>query len=245
MQGVFVKVDAGSSSGSISVNNDDRTHSTGTFLKTQSEIPDYLKLVVSGNGYSDPLFIHEFDQENDGYKMYSMNPNVPQIFVQNNDEEFCMYNISEPSYTCVPFGFWCAISGNYSLSIAHNDFSSYTLMIEDLQEGTLTPISDDAPFTFDYEAGSSKDRFCLHFMDMLNIADENVQAAVVFGQNMQIHVKTFGEPAQIEVFDINGRLISHTQTSGQESAIQVNSAGLYIVKLKQAANTEVRKVVIN
>jgi hypothetical protein len=245
MQGVFVKVDAGSSSGSISVNNDDRTHSTGTFLKDGTDTPDYIKIIASGNNYSDALFIHRFEAENDGYKMYSMNPNVPQIFVQNNDEEFCMYNISEPGYDCLPIGFWCASSGSYSLCIAENDISGYNLMIEDLLEGTLTPISEEQSFTFDYEAGSSKDRFCLHFLDITSVETASALNYIVLGETNNIHVKTFGQSAQIEVYDINGRLLSSTTINGNELFIPVKETGLYIVKICSSEKTEIRKVVVN
>jgi hypothetical protein len=175
-----------------------------------------------------------------------MNPEVPHLFVCDNDEEFCIYNLhQQPGFACLPLGFWCGISGTYTIDIAQNDFSNYTLMIEDLQEATLTPISAAQSYTFDYEAGSNKDRFCLHFLDLTDVETVVALNYIALGETNGIRIKTFGISAQIEVYDINGRLLSNTASNGNEMFIPVRETGLYIVKINTNEKTEIRKVVVN
>lgn len=246
MQGIFVKILSGNTSGNISMENSDRTHNSGSFYKSEEDAPDYLSIQVSGNGYADKLFIHHFEQENYGYKLFSMNPNVPQIFAQDQDYEFCMYNIhGEPAGASLPIGFTCDNNGTYTLSLSHNDFSGeYNLVIEDRLTGEFTPISAGEPVEFDYAAGSTRDRFMLHFNSPTDIQNSQIVDYLVRGERGQIQVNTYGSKAQIAVYDLHGRKIENMHTNGHFTEIPLATAGMYIVKISSNSKVQTEKVIV-
>ena len=58
-QGFFVGVTSGFTSGTLSMNNEARTHSTAPFFK--DEIANIVRLEITGNGYTDETVIRFLD----------------------------------------------------------------------------------------------------------------------------------------------------------------------------------------
>jgi 5'-nucleotidase len=242
-QAFFVKA---ISDGNLSVDNTMRTHmGAGTFYK--SEIDKLLSIEVSGNEFQDVTHIRfeneasaQFDRLFDAYKLLSP-AGVPQLYTTLNNVKYAI-NAMQPLES-LPMAFTSETEGLYTIkAIEASDFTS--VQLEDLVTGETVNILDE-DYTFNYQTGSTVDRFVLHFAPVG--IEENSQEDVriySFADRVYVHVEDAAN-TQVNVYNLLGQQVLGEQAENGMNVIRVTeNSGYYIVEVVSATSVKTAKVFI-
>lgn len=233
-----------------------RVHDATGFYKGSASVDQMISLMVSGNGYTDEMFVHfnaqatsGFDPAYDAYKLFGQE-GAPQIYSLSGGLEL---NINELPFTIgnktIAVGFKNTVSGSYTLLAEGMDSfdASVPITLEDLKTELLTDLRANPDYTFAYAAGDPEHRFNLHFdkyvgMDKTteaNIAVYAIGKTIVLGNPRGLY-------GQAWVYDMTGRLLLQGQLDGsQEVRIPTQfSPGVYLVMVTTDRGVTSRKLTI-
>jgi len=245
-QGFFVRAST-AGGGSLVMTNAVRVHNNTTFYKKSDvQVPNLVRLKVSGNGYSDETVVRftseataEFDGAYDAEKLYGDVAKAAQIYTLGSTP---LAINSLPGQSIVPVGIKTGTDGSYTIAATQvNDLHYVTL--EDAETGIFTDLTAN-PYTFDAVAGVSDQRFKLHFNFLSVEETKNTEAAVYsYQQTVHINMKDV-EKGDIYIYNIAGQLVASKLTARGMNEIRLPNAGNYIVKVITKNSTVVRKVFI-
>jgi len=242
MQGFFVKANA--AGGSLTVTNVARVNNTTSFSK--NEVPNLISLTTSGNDLSDAVALYFYNDNADSKKFMTSTVGVPQIYAIENNESLAIDGLQDvKAQQDVNLGFVCDISGTYTITANEFNFSdATTIVLEDLKTGTLTSLSKDKIYSFNYEAGETESRFVLHFnyspMNVSNITN-NIS---IFANEKNIYINNIeNQNGTVNVYNVLGKKVL---TSDVKSVISTNlNTGVYMVELIINNNKLTNKIIIN
>ena len=249
-QAFFVKVDDAQASGSLTIVSTARSHSTGgnAFKSAKSDSTSLIALKVSGGDKQDMLFINQSDIYNSGYKLFSMNPNVPQMYVIQNDLNYALYHIHEftEDYS-LPIGFKSQAEGEYCIETVNQDFDDQTVILKDKLLDTEQELSAGTKITFNHKISDMTDRFELIFNKKATYEDEivkNNNRIKLYTDRNILFVETVNIGGTIDIYNLNGLLVKQMKITENGSTIQVDKPGMYIVKVTTAKEQVNKKIVI-
>lgn len=252
MQGFFVKVTAPTS---MTILKSARFHSSNTWTKeVQSDI-ESLNLKVSGgtNSFYDISRVRfaesateNFDSEFDSHKMYGQ-ATAPQLFTRIEEEVFSTNTFADSQESrTINLDFIPGTDGEYTIEFVENTIPQKgTISLEDLVTNQVIDVYSNESYTFTAEVGDEQARFKLHFgaTGINELAKDNLQA-YISGQNLYI----IGEsgPAQLEVFDIQGKQLVSEQIVLDENYKKALSlpSGIYVVRVQSNEFIKSNKVII-
>jgi C1A family cysteine protease len=243
-QGFFVNV-ASIGSGNLAMNNYVRVHDATTFFKSIKNTGSFVRLQVSGNGYSDeaivrfmPEVTNEFDSEYDALKLFGYIDASAQIYTLGSIP--LTINSMLPETIDIPLGIHANASGTYTIAASDiNNMNDITL--EDVKTGILTRLTD-RNYTFTFVTGENELRFKLH-VRALSVNETETQIAGVFSyhQNVYIDIKE-QDKGDIFIYTINGQLAASKTLARGMNEIIISDPGIYIVKVITRNSMLVRKV---
>jgi len=229
-QGFFVGVSSGFTTGTLSMSNGVRTHSTSDFYK--DEVSDLVRLQVSGNGYTDETVIRflddamtGFDSQWDAHKLFGIVPESPAIYSVENG----MMSINTlPSEATTHIGVKAGVPGEFTISATET--SEFTqLNLEDLVTGDVTNLLQDS-YTFSYSINSDN-RFMLHFTSM-GMPEKPASPIQIYPQGQYIVVIAPNDiSGNLSVFNLMGQEIANTGIHGGLNTISIKKNAYYIVKV--------------
>jgi hypothetical protein len=164
MQGFMVKVNAGNSTGSVSMTNSARVHNTGNYLKSGKIVSNIIRLRANNKNLNDEMAIYWAEGKNEAYKLFSPNMTVPQVYVINDGTEFSIYKMnSELSETTIQLGFRCTVDGLYKfifdeIQLQNSDLKVY---LKDKITGLTVPVSSGDTYQFMHNSTNDNNRFDL------------------------------------------------------------------------------------
>ncbi len=243
-QGFFVQVTSGTT-GTLTMNNNVRTHSSTPYLK--SSPTNFVRLVASGNNKTDETVIRfdsdataQFDGQYDAIKLDASDMNFPQIYSVSDRK--LAYN-ALPETGTVQLGFKAGVSGSYNIGI--NDVADlHFVTLEDTKTGIFTDLSAGS-YTFNFVAGENELRFKLHF-SALSIAEIKSTDAGIYSYqktvfvNLKEHVK-----GDIYIYNISGQLVASKASAEGMNEIGLTVTGNYVVKVITRDCSLARKVFVN
>jgi PKD repeat protein len=244
-QGFFVGVTSGFTSGTLSMTNDVRTHSTAPFFK--DEIADIVRLEVTGNGYTDETVIRfldvataEFDGQWDAHKLFGIVDEAPQLYsIANN----ILSINSLPECEKVSLGIKAGINGLYTISATEiNDLPF--VILEDKETGIFTDLKTSI-YPFNSSGGTDNNRFILHFKDIpIDNADKGF---VIYSNHNQIVVyNSLNLEGEVKIYNVMGQEIINKQIiAGFNNITLGNSSGHYIVNVRTSESVVNKKVFIH
>lgn len=254
-QGFSVIVAAATTGADFTFTNSMRTHN-GSFTK-QVGSNDQISLKLSGDVYFDETVIRTSENaeyirdRNDALKMFSFNANAPQLFSISTDNVNLSINtipVVEENNS-LGMGIIIPQDGDYKLSLetVSGIFSDKVIILEDHLSGIEYNLSQNEIYEFNAISGNDNTRFTLHF-GPVGINDQPTTPAIqayVYGQ--QLKVLGDGGVTQLEIFDVQGRLLSSETinvTNGYSKTLNLQ-AGMYVVRLQNGAGVSSTKVIIN
>jgi hypothetical protein len=134
---------------------------------------DFLKLGLTGNGYSDETFIrfddnatNVYDSELDARKVFSSTQGVPSLSTADQTNTDMSIN-SVPPVTAsisIPLKTLVGASGSYTITrdTASSSLPDYCIVLEDLLTGTRTDLMHTPSYTFSIADTTTTARFLLH-----------------------------------------------------------------------------------
>jgi len=243
-QGFFVRA---TGSGTLTFNNDDRTHGGQDFYKNTNTNDPSLLLHVTGNGITTQTTIRfnenatqGFDNLYDAYRLFYYIDEVPKICTKIGDETIITNTFpSIEGNEKVPLWFYTGTPGNYAISAAaiENFSDDQPIFIEDKKENLFQNLRKYPEYYFAAEEGDDPARFVIYFTNPNGIDDE-------FSNTGGINIFAFGKTvcvimdagvsreATCEIYNITGQklLTRHICGGRNEFAFPFNP-GNYIVRV--------------
>ncbi len=266
MQSVWVKVNDADKA-TIKVDNKARVADNSLPLKSvgNSSERDVIRIVQSNEHISDVAVVYfdDYFQEGldraDSEKMMNASKYIPEIFTRVDNKNLAINGL--PSLVVdqlsIPLSIRIRDKGEVSISMVLDDFTdNYEVWLEDLDLETLTNMRDVVQYTYEWtNSGYNHNRFVMHLIKKVaiptNISEPDAPEAgeiLISGHNDFALVKISpdllaGGNADITLMDLNGRQISSTQTSSDETEIQLPEAtGVYLLKVTAGTQQKTAKV---
>jgi hypothetical protein len=230
-QGFFVY--SSSSTGSISVDNGARIHSSNDILKSGDVVPDLLKLKVEGNNYSDEIIlkIEPLASVNkdmmDAIKFHG-SVAAPQFYSLSKDgEELSINSFPESEdYQVIPIGMEAGVNGIYTLTVNELDGNnpSGNIYLEDLKEGTFTKIELGSVYNYTASPMDEPIRFLLHLNGQLAVPENNsgLIGVNVYSYKQDVYITSENNVnGTAIIYDLLGREILRKNLNG-ESVLKIN-----------------------
>jgi hypothetical protein len=246
-QGFFTRVSDGNTSGTLIMNDDVRVHNNTTFLKSEQEVNNFLKLKVFNDSTSDETAVRflaestdEFDKDYDAIKKFAMYDHIPQL-----------YSISDVNYSinCLPdaasidLGFELGFDGEFTISLIEIDNIGQVWLKDKLLDITIDLVSQD--YTFSYSPEDDPNRFELDF-NPVTVIDQYGPRVLIYshGNNVKIDSETSLQGRAI-VYNLMGQELLSISINGSKETIHISQPGYYFVKVYHDGQFFTRKVVIN
>jgi|GEM_PF-702058 len=245
-QGFFVEA---TGAGSLAMTNTARTHTTNQFFKSgDNTIANLVRLQVSGNGYTDEAVVvlfpgstTDFDGALDARKLFGYVPEAAQIYTLGTSE---LSINTLPEAKTVPVGLQTGADGNYTIEATEiNDFSELTL--EDRLTGILTDLMSDS-YTFNCTAGKDEQRFLLHF-GPLSVEDNTLTTlADIYSYQKTVYINLHDlDDSDIYIYNMAGQVVAARASATGMVSMNVNTSGIYIVKVVTKNEIQTKKLFLN
>ncbi len=252
-QGFFVQA---SSEGSLSMTNNVRVHQNSTYLKSNTELRNVLKMKVSNsvNPYSDEVII-EFGHETaqgGAEKWFSMYDYAPGLYVPKNDQKYAIDFLGIPSPQTIPLSLSAGIDATYTLTADFlSSFPSGTsIILEDKKTDLSQDLMLQSSYSFPANTSDDPDRFYLHFGGAIGISETSAENdLVIYSDGKQIFIQTDHADlsnGSLSVYTLLGQQILHQPLSGNAlTKISLNArGGYYLVKVVAPEKVYSGKVLI-
>jgi len=237
--------------GSINISNSTRVGimtSTPDYYKNSDEISQELRLVASGNGYTDETIIRflaestsDFDVNIDAAKLFSAHDSVPQICTKTGNTLLAIN--SHPEITdnlVVEMNFSCSTAGYYTIAFDDNstidEFDK--VYIKDLREQEIIDLSSEKIYRFLHEPTNSKSRFIVYFNPseeiIKNLKPEDLFTVITFKNNLTITNNTNNQlNGIVNIYNMHGQKITYFSLSeSNETCVNLSvSTGYYIASI--------------
>jgi len=241
-QGFFVHVKAGQTTGSMTIPNSNRTHSTQAYLKAVAAT-EKLTLAVSGNNLADETSIRinssatkEFDSEYDAYKMWGTDA-CPQIYSMIPATNLAINSLPELTpQMVVALGFKAGVTDTYSLAASGLEtFPTGTdFYLEDLLLNKIQNLGTNPVYEFSASPGNPAHRFNLHFAPYTGIPNTTAGNMTIYASENSVYVNIpMDLHGEIFVYDLLGKEVTHKPIAGNSlNRVDLNvQLGYYLVKV--------------
>lgn len=269
MQAFWVK--AASGGGSLTFDNEDRTHfvsagSSVAGLKNTGSNHVFIRMNVFQGEKTDQLIVYTDPQASPELDAYDsdkmMQLTLPQIYTKVGNQK-TVINALNPSKKrqSIPVIMELPSTGVHHFEFEELEIGNGIIWLEDKQEEIMQALEPGTVYEFYANSGINSERFVLHFQLIddatpVNVYNEVNSSANFSGKGASVHAESAGVvviklPAttegitDIQIRDAAGKLVYTGSTNAIETSIQLAQAnGIYYVTLNSATGVEVRKVFI-
>ena len=271
MQGFFVKVSDGFSSGNIGMTNEVRSQDFSRDFYRQQEnsrnTQRSLLRITAGfadQSHSDAMVIYfspanhsKFEKDKDALKLMNTDINVPSIYSLNSENtKFSINGTSfseENRITRIPLGIKTNRSGWINLELTTRDnLNSGFLYLIDKDRKTAKDLSIKKDLKVFLEKGIFESRFELLFSEspIENLVETFQHPLLVSNANGETTAQYKLEQTQkgwLQVINLNGQILGKylVQGEGNLEVKGIKSSGLYIFTLATDNGRFTKKVLIN
>lgn len=273
LQGFFVKVSDGSTSGTIGVTNQVRVNDfSQEFYKTPNsglkhKVEDMLRLKANFTDYSnedatviyfDPYSSTSFEKDKDAIKLINSDINVPNIYsITAKGEELSINGMPDPKMSGIkriPLGINAKRDGWISIKLANLKTLNYSgnIYILDNSKRTGQNLRDSDEFKVKLSKGIYNGRFELLLTNQ-NITDPAIAFNDLFSvltADASIKVKLNlqeGQKGILRAITLSGQTLQSLKVQGKQeiNITGIKSDGLYIISLQTEDEIVSKKILIN
>lgn len=238
-------------SGNISISNPVRVgdiSGTPDFYKTEPANYPLVSLWAHGNGHSDEAVVRfiegttpGFDLNMDATKLYSLNPEVPQLSIKNGKHVFALNTLPEIKNDLeVDLRFRCAREGFFEIRLSErtNTGPSTAIYLRDELKQTLSRLRIDSSYRFYHDPSMPENRFTLLFNpndDIIrNITPESWFSVFSSGNTITIIKNTLKEiTGNMIIYNMLGQPVHRQSLEGDDRyTVRLNQpSGYYVVSI--------------
>jgi hypothetical protein len=271
LQSFWVRVNAGSSTGSLTLNNSMRAHfssyggSTAGLKTMELGQRLFLRMNLWQQDKKDQLILYVNQEASnafdafDGEKM--MQTSGLQCYTKVGTKNVVINGLNAAKLKQeVPVIVEIPTSGICSLSIENLEIDKGLVWLEDKQENVKLALDSGVVYEFYANAGLNEERFVLHFdlislehlsnlHDLVSDADFCEKGPRVYAEAAGVVVIDVAASTQsvsaIEIKDATGKVVYSGALTDQQTKIQLQQAnGIYYVALNSEKGIEVHKVFV-
>ncbi len=251
-QGYMVWAKPTANGASFSFTNSMKTHG-GMYLKNPVSNDNQITLRLSGaDHYNETsIWIDQNTQFNhdrdDALKLFSFNPNIPQLFSFSSDGAQLAIN-SIPfvdAVTTVDLGFLAPHEDSYTISLTEQSTSiNHLIYLEDKLSGEMHNLTQHS-YSFASGQGQINDRFTLHF-GVTGIEHMEMSNIQLYCANSTLYIQGGAGQATLEIFDITGKRLISKQVviDGTYSETLNLGIGMYFARISNNHQFKTTKVII-
>lgn len=251
-QGFFVRAGEESHNQTFTFTNELRTHGGAWLKNNQSD--DKLSLRISYNNLFDETTLrlregsHTDRDRYDALKLFSFNPDVPQIYSITSNSIMAAINSipAIPEERSIAVGIKVSDPGEYAISLAdlQGKFVGLDIHLEDIIAGITQNLTENDLYSFHAEAGETSSRFLLKFGEDHSPELPVNLHAYAYGKTLFVLNQT--EKAVVEVYNAKGQEVLNKQIGKGLHPIQTAlPPGAYFVRMISDNEAASRKVVIH
>lgn len=188
---------------------------------------------------------------NEQYDADIMNGRVASFYSILSDKKLAIQGRALPfdNNDIIPLGYNLPESGTYQIGINSLDGlfldNSLPIYLEDLELGVIHNLRN-GNYSFSVTAGVNETRFRLRFNNSTLGNEDFLTAHTVIYSNYGINIKNDLENIKkVSIFDTLGRLVYEKDYNDHFVNFQLNTKGVYIIKIKFEDGNIVEKKVIN
>lgn len=246
-QGFFVRATGGT--GTLAIDNSDRTHGGQNFYKAATQSNQMLVLKATGNNITTQTairFIPEatpnVDRLFDVNKIISNSTDVPNVYTKCDGDKMAINTLpSIAGNETVPVYFEAGMDGTYSFTATELESipAEVPVFLEDVSLNYLQDLRKNPEYSFTYTSGVEKE-FKIHFKDVTGLDEFTTKAPAFqcFISNGRLSVNYLGSspfegPATISVYSFTGQRILTNKTGNPQTEISFFApAAIYIVHIQ-------------
>ncbi|MFP4468895.1 MAG: T9SS type A sorting domain-containing protein [Bacteroidales bacterium] len=255
-QGFFVLAE---NAGNLTFENTHQVHApVGKSHKVAAQ--DMLRLNIAHEDYysQTSVFLNpEASEDHDRYdasKMFSFNPDMPQIYSSTADGRMVAINSLPEIHEelVIPVGVRLPSEGEYTISLSEElgAFSSSPVYLVDHEAEKEVLLSEAGLYTFNVQNAtedSGANRFELRFGDAPTDTDipEEETGMKAWAVDHALYLETSHPQTEVTVYDIQGRQMKQHRMDAGSEQLQLNTApGMYFVQMVSGNKVKTTKVVI-
>jgi len=239
-QGFFVQVSDGGGPypeyGTLEMTTDVCVHSDTAFMKITPGTQKIIRLQINDGNLKDETVIRVTENASEGWdgnldahKLFSFNPQYPQIFSTGNG--FMSINSIPPGVKTVPLDVK-GVNGNLlTVSLMQGDDFENIFLYDNLT-AQITDLKKEA-YSFTYDE-SFANRFVLSFLvtDLSGKKTGNKKFNVFArGKTVEVVFNDISK-AEIIIYNLLGQEITRKNTTSRVNNFSISETGYYIVKVK-------------
>jgi len=262
MQGVWVRVSAGKTTGSVQFTNDMREHETGTNRLKMKAADDnkIIRLSVSNGVSSDEAILYfpsnaENPDSYDAVKMSNGNNAIPEISTQQNNQNLVINGMGLADISGeVPVYFSTGEAGDFTLSLTEwKGFDTQEeICLLDYTSNQTVHLTSSQTYNFSSSPVAAQKRFGLIFKAQQTATGINLPG----GSNMIVSVSTDQEiiisqvnaqhaDTRVDIFTVSGTLLQSVHPSGTAIIRQkLPAKGVYLIKITESGTSSVSKIIV-
>jgi hypothetical protein len=250
MQGFWVRVSAGQTTGELQVDNSVRTHGTVPMYKSANvQNSTLLYLNVSDGTFNDEIALNFTESATDGYdifdteKMFATDEAVPQLFTYADGRKLAINSLPVlVESRVIPIGLVNNDTEEMKISIRgiSNLEPGTKVFLEDKSTGKMHDLTEYQVYIFNAYPSSGMGRFILHINQNQEVLSEvpiqSNQPLNVYASGKTIYVDMGSETGianHLSIYDITGKLVyqEYINNSSLQTFRLNRPNGMYLVKL--------------
>ena len=228
-QGVLIKA---LTEGTLTINKN-----VGNVVTRSRANNKFVTISIANNKYEDVAYV-SFDAKNPLEKVSHHNNNIPMVYIPTEEAIYAIATM-EDDVKEIPVAFEAKTMGQYTISVkAKNcEFESMNLVDRKTGEETNLLLED---YTFLATTTDNSERFIIRLND--NISDNE---DFIFINNGEIIINKIEGKGVLQIFDVMGRYISHSEVSGSANiSTEAFTNGVYIIRMTDDNGVKTQKVVL-
>lgn len=199
----------------------------------------FINLIATGKAGSDNVVINLGGAEDIGFpKMNNFNKSIADIYVENNDKRYGVYNFDEDVKE-VDVSFEAKEIGNYTISLeTRGEFESVILHDRFTGEKTNMLLED---YNFTATSRDDCNRFVVKFKSNSQEPTANSHFVYQYGEDLVVNAE-----GAVQIIDMMGRVIYNSVLNSENPRIDVGGFAkvAYVVRLINADGIKTQKIIL-
>lgn len=207
--------------------------------KSTKESINYVNIIVSNDKGSDNLILVVNENESKGFpKLDNFNDNIANIYVNDNDTNYGIFNCSELNEVAVSFD--TKEMGSYNLRFDINGRFDDIYLFDKITKENVN-ISLEKEYNFISTSHDIKDRFVI---TMTNNDENDIENFAFFNNDVLI-IKDLIDNTEINIYDVSGRCVYHSDHAKDYLTTYMLKAGVYLVQKIDNKGIKTQKIIID
>lgn len=198
---------------------------------------EFLTISVANKNYEDVTYV-SFDAITPLEKVNHQNKDIPMVYIPMEEAIYAIAAM-EDDVKEIPVAFEAKTMGQYTISVKSENCEFESMYLVDRKTGVETDLLLE-DYTFLATTTDNSERFTIRLND--NNSDNE---DFIFINNGEIIINKIEGKGVLQIFDVMGRYISHSEVSGSANiSTEAFTSGVYIIRMTDDNGIKTQKVVL-